>query len=85
MVLLNDKCILLRFIAIICKCFFLKFMIVVMFVNVTPSHLDCSEFLFYLLILYILYFLLEETILALYLVFDVSKKILFFRKGHIVH
>ena len=50
MVLLNDKYILLRFIAIISKCFFLKFMIVAMFVNVNAPHLDCSEFFIYLFV-----------------------------------
>ena len=59
MVLLNDKYILLRFIAIISKCFFLKFMIVAMFVNVNPPHLDCSEFFIYLFVnsVYSLFFI----------------------------
>ena len=57
--------------------FFHTFAIVAMFVNVTPLHLDCSEFFFLLFInLYVLYFLLNKVFLALYLVSDLSKKIL---------
>ena len=58
--------------------FFQTFAIVAMFVNVTPLHLDCSEFVFFLLFinLYVLYFLLNKVFLALYLVSDLSKKIL---------